>query len=139
VCVRVSGVFSLSVCPVCVRPVDCSTRRRMSLRFIASVKDDAGWRSVVRNAPKTTLCVCDVYTAWCGPCTALENKLQQLYVELTGSDVKVRYYATARRVHRPLTSFSCAAAPSMCRRWRTRSLTCPRTATARCPSSSCIG
>ena len=56
--------------------------------WIASVKDDTGWKNVVLNAPKTTLCVVDVYTEWCGPCTALEKKLRLLKQD--GSDTKAR-------------------------------------------------
>eukprot|EP00967_Tisochrysis_lutea_P036600 scaffold44093_cov31-Tisochrysis_lutea.AAC.1 len=62
----------------------------MSLKFITDVKDDESWESVVIQAPSSTLCVIDVYTQWCGPCTALDHKLQQLHIELVNSEIKVR-------------------------------------------------
>jgi thioredoxin-like negative regulator of GroEL len=67
----------------------------MSLKFIVSVSDNTSWQNVVVNAPPTTLCVVDVFTEWCGPCTALDHKLQQLHVDLVGCDIKVSFISAA--------------------------------------------
>mmetsp|Transcript_421 Transcript_421/g.1366 ORF Transcript_421/g.1366 Transcript_421/m.1366 type:complete len:134 (-) Transcript_421:620-1021(-) len=76
----------------------------MSLKFITDVKDDESWESVVIQAPSSTLCVIDVYTQWCGPCTALDHKLQQLHIELVNSEIKyvraISDYVTALENHR---------------------------------------
>jgi hypothetical protein len=63
----------------------------MSLNFIVSVSDDTAWAEVVVKAPPPTLCVVDVYTEWCGPCSVLEHKFQQLHVDLVSCDIKVRF------------------------------------------------
>ena len=36
------------------------------------------------KAPTTTLCVCDIYAEWCGPCVSLNKRLANLsgdYIE----------------------------------------------------------
>ena len=56
----------------------------MSLKFITAVESEAGFEEEVMNAPPTTLCICDVFTKWCGPCTALGKRVSNLsgdYIE----------------------------------------------------------
>ena len=56
----------------------------MSLKFIKSVTSEVEWDQEVVKAPATQLCVCDIYTSWCGPCTALNKRVSNLsgdYIE----------------------------------------------------------
>ena len=49
-----------------------------SLKFIAAVKSEAQWEEMVMQAPPSTLCICDVYAKWCGPCTALGKRITNM-------------------------------------------------------------
>ena len=49
-----------------------------SLKFITAVKSEAQWKEQVMEAPASTLCVCDIYQKWCGPCVALGKRITNL-------------------------------------------------------------
>ena len=49
-----------------------------SLKFITAVKSEAQWDEQVMSAPGSTLCVCDIYSKWCGPCVALGKRITNL-------------------------------------------------------------
>jgi len=49
-----------------------------SLKFITAIKTKEEWDEQVMKAPTTTLCVCDIYAEWCGPCVSLNKRLANL-------------------------------------------------------------
>jgi len=53
-----------------------------ALKFVTVIKDDATFRSLVLDAPKTCLCIVDCYSEIWGPCEALSKKLQSISTEL---------------------------------------------------------
>ena len=59
-----------------------------SLKFITAVKSDAEFEEHVMSAPRSTLCVCDVYAKWCGPCIALGKRLTNLSSDYMDYDIK---------------------------------------------------
>uniref|UniRef100_A0A7S4BVI7 Thioredoxin domain-containing protein n=1 Tax=Chrysotila carterae TaxID=13221 RepID=A0A7S4BVI7_CHRCT len=59
-----------------------------ALKFVTVIKDDATFRSLVLDAPKTCLCIVDCYSEIWGPCEALSKKLQSISTELIDYDVK---------------------------------------------------
>mmetsp|Transcript_43031 Transcript_43031/g.71523 ORF Transcript_43031/g.71523 Transcript_43031/m.71523 type:complete len:117 (-) Transcript_43031:216-566(-) len=60
----------------------------MSLKFIVPCKDNVSFKNVVLAAPSGCLCVIDAYSEWCGPCEALNRKLQALYMDMSEYDIK---------------------------------------------------
>jgi thiol-disulfide isomerase/thioredoxin len=49
-----------------------------SLKFVTAVKSEAQFEEQVVTTTATTLCVCDVYAKWCGPCVALGKRISNL-------------------------------------------------------------
>jgi len=49
-----------------------------SQKFIVAVKSEKDWQEQVMQAPGTQLCVCDIYSKWCGPCVALDKRILNL-------------------------------------------------------------
>ena len=54
----------------------------MSLKFIVSCKDNQSFKTTVLAATPGCLCIVDVFSEWCGPCDALNKKLQGLYLDM---------------------------------------------------------
>ena len=62
-----------------------------SLKFITAIKTKEEWEEQVMKAPTTTLCVCDIYAEWCGPCVSLGKRLANLsgdFIECVQSPVR---------------------------------------------------
>ena len=55
-----------------------------SLKFIVKCETELDFKDEVERAPASTLCVCDVYAKWSGPCTALNKRVSNMsgdYIE----------------------------------------------------------
>ena len=82
------SVHRCSRCQPALMPVAMPTAPPSpSLKFITAVKSEAQWDEQVMNAPSSTLCICDIYSKWCGPCVALGKRITNLssdYMECVG-------------------------------------------------------
>lgn len=84
-----------------------------ALKFVVTVKDNESYKASVLDAPPTCLCIIDCFASWCGPCDALNKKIQNLYQDMSE-------FATPNHVadviSLPLTLFLIVVCSSQCPR-----------------------
>jgi len=61
----------------------------MALKFASHATDNDTWKETVLDAGPT-LCVIDAYSKWCGPCDALNKRVQNLYQDLIECAARAR-------------------------------------------------
>ena len=101
VCVAAITLVRLCVRRACVRAV--MQPASPSLKFITAIKTKEDWEEQVMKAPTTTLCVCDIYAEWCGPCVSLNKRV----ANLSGDFIECVPHRTVYRIDNPLRLERC--------------------------------